>query len=135
MSSIKEALYQHLISQAAVTVLAGSRVYPDILPQEPALPAVTYIRRGVERSKTFCGTESLARSSFQLDTWAKTYAEAEELAQAVRAALTDFVGTMGGSPGVYVSDVALENDFDLSDLEPGLFRVSMDFLVSHAETL
>ncbi len=133
--SIKQAVYDRLRGDATLAAVVGDRIYPDILPQQPAFPALTYIRRSVDRHKTFCGTGEMARSSFQVDAWALTYEDAERVAQHVRTSLVDFKGIMAGSPGVAVSDVRLENEFDLSDLEPGLFRVSMDFLISHDETI
>lgn len=125
--NIKQALDVHL------SQLFSGRIYPDHLPQTPSYPAVTHLRVGTGRSKNFCGTERNVVSSFQIDAWALTYGEAEETAQQVRDLMIDFKGQMGGSPGVMVFDTAITTDIDLSDLEPGVYRVSMTYDINHAE--
>lgn len=135
--SIKRALYTYLSTHASVTALAGDRVYPEIIPDQvfdavSKRPCVVYRRSSADRRKTFCGTDTLVASSFAVDCYARTYDGAETLAAAVRSALTDFRGDMSG---ITVKDVALSSDFDLLDLEPGLFRVSLGFDIWHVENL
>ncbi len=127
--SIKSALATYLHS------LVSGRVYPDVLPLHatPVYPAITYIRSGTQRSKTFCGTDGMIRSTFQIDVWAVTYAEADSTAIQVKIALIDFVGMMGGSPGTDVRDLALDSESDFFDPEPGLYRVSMTYGIWHQE--
>ncbi len=129
MDSIKQALYEYLRDYP----IAGGNVYPSILPEAPAYPAVTYQQVGVTRQKNYCGTHPHVRTSFQLDAWGLTPTEAENCATQVRLALIDQRGQWGGSPGVWVDDVRIENEFDLHDLEPGLYRVSMDVTIWHLE--
>lgn len=134
--SIKAALLQYLTSNAQIASAVGQRVYAEILPQKPTLPAVTYRRASAQRSKTLsCGTDSLVRSGFEISAWAKGYEQAEAVAEAVRRALVDFTGTWGGSPGIRIHDAALDGDLDLVDVEPGLYRVAMFYTISHVDTI
>lgn len=135
--SIKAALATFLQTAPGITALAGDRSYPEVIPDQvfdaaSERPCVVWSRQSAERDKTFCGTGPITRSTFSIDCYARTSLEAEQLAQAVRTALTDYRGSMSG---VEIKDVALTSDFDLLDLEPGLFRVALSFDIWHAETL
>lgn len=135
--SIKRGLYAFLTTAPGITALAGTRVYAEVIPdqdfdQASLRPCLVYSRQGVERTRTFCGTIPLVTSTFSIDCYAPTADAAEQLAAAVRSALTDYRGLMGS---VTVQDVQLVNDFDLLDLEPGLFRVALSFAIWHLETL
>lgn len=134
--SIKSALAGFLQSAPGITAIAGDRSYPEVIPDQvfdaaSKRPCVVWSRQSAERAKTFCGTGPLTRSTFSIDCYARTSAAAEELAQAVRTSLTDYRGTMGG---VEIKDAALTGDFDLLDLEPGLFRVALSFDIWHDES-
>lgn len=135
--SIKVALSTFLRTESSITAIAGDNVYPEVIPEQDfdaasKRPCLVWGRQSVDRTKTFCGTIALVRSTFSIDAYARTSQRAEELAQAVRASLTDYKGDMHG---VLISDVALQSDFDLLDLEPGLFRVALSFDIWHAESL
>ena len=135
--SIKTALSTFLRTDVGITAIAGDNVYPEVIPEQDfdaatKRPCRVWSRQGAERTKTFCGTIPLVRSTFSIDAYARTSQRAEELAQAVRSSLTDYKGDMYG---VFISDVSLSSDFDLMDLEPGLFRVALSFDIWHAESL
>lgn len=125
---IQAAIYQHLITDAGVTSLVEQRVYPIVLPERCAQPSIAYQRTSVERGKTYCGTDALLNSAVQLDCYAKDYLTANQLASAVATSLIDFSGDMHGTP---VNTISLETELDLSDIEPGLFRISMTFSIWH----
>lgn len=134
---MKAALYSLLTTTAGVTQLVGDRVYPEIIPEQifdaaSQRPCIVYRRQSVERERTLCSTDSKVQSTFALDCYARTAAGAEDVAQAVRVALTDFTGTVAG---VSVVDTALIGDSDFLDIEPGLFRVMLTFRFWHSETL
>lgn len=135
--SIKRGLYAWLNAQAGITAIAGSRIWPEVIPDQvfdeaSKRPCIVFSRSGTERTRTFCGTIPLVASSITIDCYARTYDGAEQLAAAVRSSLTDYRGAMGDEQ---VQDTRLDSDFDLVDLEPGLFRVSLGFTVWHTETL
>lgn len=135
--SLKRGLYSWLTAQAGITAIAGDRIWPEVIPQQDfdqasKRPCLVFSREAAERERTFCGTQALLVSRMRIDAYARTYDGAEQLAQAVRSALTDYAGLMGSTT---VQDAVLEQDFDLMDLEPGLFRVSLVFAIWHTETL
>lgn len=134
--SIKAALANFLQTTPSIIALAGDRSYPEVIPDQvfdaaSKRPCLVWSRQSAQRDRTFCGTGPVTRSTFSIDCYARTSAASEELAKAVRDALTDYRGQMAG---VEIKDVALTGDFDLLDLEPGLFRVSLSFDISHDES-
>ena len=44
----EQDVYDALRNAAAVTAVCSTRIYPDVIPQEKALPAVAYVRAGTE---------------------------------------------------------------------------------------
>lgn len=130
---IDEGLFAHLSADAGVAALAGSRIYPLVIPQQSfredsRQPCVVYSRDGAQRQKLFGGTSDMVSSAFTIDSYAPTLAAAQALADAVRVALLDFSGVMGATT---VRAVFLENEFELADLEPGLYRVSQSWTIWH----
>lgn len=112
------------------------RVFPMVIPQKKPgagaqYPALVYAQSSVDRQKLYCRTDGTVGTRMELDSYALSYDEAHELADAVRACLLDFRGVLGGI--VAVKDVALENEVDLQDPEPGVYRVNQVWLFWHAE--
>lgn len=135
--SIKRGLYAFLSAEAGIAAIAGDRIWPEVIPDQvfdtaSKRPCLVYRRNSAARSVTFCRTVGLIASTFDIDCYAKTYDGAEQLAAAVRSALTDYTGMMGSVP---VNRVFLDQDFDLLDIEPGLFRVVLTFTIWHDESL
>ena len=89
--SAESVAYATLKAASAVTALVGSgdaaRIYPDVVPQEFALPAVSFQRVATEAVNTIHST--LLATRVTLDVWCmdeQRYA-AETLADAAQAAL------------------------------------------------
>lgn len=133
---MKQDLYAYLNSVSGVTSVFSSsspdqaRIYPQILPQRPNYPAATYQIVGRTRQSTFSGTNGMVRSSVNVDVYAQNDEDVKTGSDAIRAALLDFRGAMGGTQ---VNRVSLDNEIDLTDVEPGLFRNSMSFSIWHDE--
>lgn len=128
---IEAGLYSYLSSNTQVSAIVGDRIYPLMIPlavYDAAIqrPCLVYQRDGSARQRTYCGDSNVVNASFQIDAYAIDYDSAISLADAVRVALVAYRGVMGA---VTVKDVVLENDFDLLDTEPGLYRRSMNYTV------
>jgi hypothetical protein len=132
---LHEAIKAHLEADPAVLAISAGRFYYLLIPQKTAtttrIPCVVYNRSGVDRQVTHCGTTDLLRTSVTLDCYATTLATAHDLADAVRQALIDFSGVLGGS--LPVRAASLESEDDLSDIEPGLYRVFQSWTFWHSE--
>jgi len=130
------ALKIELESDTAVQALMGSRFYLGVIPQkirdgDVRVPCVVFTRSNVARQVTYCGTGGLVATNCTLDVYAATYTAARDLAGRVRRALVDFNGALGG--GLDVRHIAIGNEMDLLDVDPGLHRVMLAFNVWHVE--
>lgn len=85
--SAETVLKATLDGAAGVTALVGTRIYPDIRPQDDALPAIVYTRDSTEYTMTIHSTIALERAQLSIACLAATRAGAEALADAARAAV------------------------------------------------
>lgn len=75
----------HLSGASSVTDLINSKIFPLLLPEEVALPAVVYTIVNGDPQNSLQGFDSgLVRYDVQVDCWATKYARVIELALAVR---------------------------------------------------
>lgn len=133
--SLESELRTWLLADAGIQAeLASSTgIYPEFLPQEPELPALTYQRVSTERNQTLDGVDSLVGVRIQFDAWARTMDDAVDLADALRARLDGLVKTTLST--LFVDSAFLESDQDLSSLEGDRRhrRRSLDFTVRYVE--
>jgi hypothetical protein len=90
MSTIGEAVVEYLLSTVAITAIIGERLYPNVAPQDAVKPTLVYQLIDAQHIASRSGSSNLARSLFQFTCEAETYAEARELADAVRTAYEDY---------------------------------------------
>lgn len=126
--SIEAALRAHLVADAGLAPLVGQRIYPQQLPQKPALPAVTY--RRVSTVPTQHRDNPYARhrrARYQFDCWAGDY----DTTLSVKAALAVAMGTLAQASNPRI-DVALQqDDRDIVDDSTGRWRASLDYFIWH----
>ena len=129
---LEDAILQYLSTFAPLVELLGIQdsapaVFTVLRPQASTLPCVLVTRTQTERQTLFCGTDNLLAADFQIDSYASD-GTVYDVAVQVRKALLNYVGTMGtDSPGVYVDQVRLQNEFPLVDPDPGVIRMSQLF--------
>ena len=63
--NIEEALYSKLTGDAGVAALVSTRIYPNVVPQDIALPAVAYQRISTVRDMAHDGPTGVAHARFQ----------------------------------------------------------------------
>lgn len=130
MAYLEEALVSALEGHAGLSALIGSRIYPLMIPQGAALPAVTYQRVSGERIHAMVDDPGLASPRIQVDAWGSTYASAKAVAAQVIDCLQRWSGT---AETVVVQDSYFQGDQDIYDPETERWQVSMDFIVWHLE--
>jgi hypothetical protein len=138
---IEDALVTHLNNDTGVMSLVSApgarfvRVFPLAIPQKTKtteqLPCLVYAVVGETRNKTYCGTSKLVMATLSLDSYAMKLSQARQLSSAVRAAIIDFRGVMGGK--VRVRDVTHEATLTLLDMEPGVMRVADTYTLWYEE--
>ena len=117
------ALRMHIVADAAVTALMGTRLYPVHLPQAPEFPAGTYQTVAGIAGYTNDGADGLTEGRVQIDLYAKDYDVLTACRKAVYDALNGWTGS-AGSPPVTFQGVFWINDGTKS--VPGLERAGPD---------
>jgi hypothetical protein len=86
--SAESVLYTTLTAATAVTAIVSTRIYPDVVPQEQAVPAIAYARLETDPVITLHSNAPVAETAtLEVVCMASTRAGAEALGDAVRAAL------------------------------------------------
>lgn len=94
--TVEEWLVAHLKADAGVSALVSSRIYPLLLPEGAALPAISYQTVGDVLHYSHSGNSKLRRARVQITCHADTYAGAKSLAGAVKTSLAGYRGSGGG---------------------------------------
>jgi hypothetical protein len=132
MSVIEEAVVARMLADSALAALIDQRLYPLVIPQDVALPAVAYQKIDSPKTSSHSGRSDLARSRFQFACLAATYAGAKALASAV---VDCWWGWRGTAAGVRIDGSLVENDSD-SEIDRGSLVepvVMIDVVIWHAE--
>ena len=129
--TIEEGLYSYLSTNVGVSALVSTRIYPGTLPQNWTAPAISFQRISGVRLRRLSGPVGRATPRIQIDCWADSYSGAKALAEAVRSAMDGYAGLMGTTT---VGSVVLETDIDFYEPDTNVYRVSMDYWISHLET-
>ena len=94
--TIEDALTAFILAQTGLTALIGRRYFYDVLPMGTALPAVVCKCVSDVKIHTHQGQASSEEPSYDLTAYASTRSGARAVAEQIKAALCDYVGTMSG---------------------------------------
>lgn len=114
--SIEATLYALLSVNAGVIAQVADRIYPDVLPEECAYPAIVFARSRTEPYPSLSGLDFGADVTLAIDCWAETRTAAAAAATAVKAALLGTAFTAAGPESV-------------ADPETGLFASQLTAVV------
>lgn len=109
---IREAVAAALNDDAAVSVLATGGVYPGVIPDHAAGPAVAYQLISTTRERGLSGPNGIARALFQVSIARGRGTDGQSLAAAVRDM---FDGFRGALHGVVVIETIIRDERDLDD--------------------
>jgi hypothetical protein len=127
MSTIDDALYAYLTAPTTQTgSIISDRLYPLVLPQNPTYPAATY--QQITDQLTATGQSEpgdLNDALFQFDCYGSSHKKAKLLAQAMRADLSGYQGTLSG---IKVTSL-FQNEYDFWGAEAGVWRVTLEFKI------
>lgn len=130
--NIDESLYKYLSTYAGLTALINTKVYPLVVPQDVALPAVTYQRISDPPEHAMGKDATIYHPRYQISCWATTYTGVQSLAAQIKAALTDYSSAaMGGTGGENVYRVFYEGCYSDYDSNTGQYRETLDFIIWH----
>ena len=133
------AVRERILSLSSVTAAVSSRVYAQILPQRPDLPAIRLQRISDVGSMQLRGIGGVRRARVQCDIVATSRETALAILEDLDgpgdgSAMLGFRGTVGspGSPGVEIDCIAPANiteRFDADDLTQ--YKVIRDYFVDY----
>jgi hypothetical protein len=127
---INDALYGYLSTYAGLTALVSNRIYPDNLPQNPVLPAITFTCISTLRHHEFKNDSKMIDSTIQFTIWAASRKVTKTVSTQLRKALQDYSGIMSS---VRISAVLLGDETDDFDDETRLYNTHMEFKIIHDE--
>jgi len=130
---IEQAIKKELLADSGITDLIGERLYYVKSPQDVISPYVVFLKASGPREYSHGGASKLARPRFQFSCFATTYYVAKQIAEAIRAAIEAFSGTMGGAGGVEVGSCFCINESDIYEDNTQLYHVAVDYLIWHKE--
>lgn len=110
---IEQRLVEILLADETVSGYVGARIMPVVVRSTTALPAITYRPISSSRGMTLGGPDYWATMIVELVAWAVDYADAAEIADAVRSLMhgydddTDEIGIaeVTGGAVVYVEEL------------------------------
>lgn len=133
---IEIAFREYLLSISAVTAIVSTRISVMRLPQNVALPAISYMIERADRIESQKGGTGLVNTIMQVDHWGSSMLTCRQLAETTRKVLQGFRGTMGTSPNaVTVSQIRYENELSFYHEDVNNFRITHDYSIWHDEAL
>jgi hypothetical protein len=123
---IYEALTAYLLTQTGLTALIANRIYPDEAPEGETLPYVVYINISDVKDHLFTGQQTLERPVYQYTVYAADKDAASDVAEQIKAALSEYSGTMSG---ITVQYIGLMNELASRDRELKIYYHDLEYEV------
>jgi hypothetical protein len=130
MARIDEALYALITGDDDCAAQLGTRVYPLMIPQNAALPAVCYQTITTQRAYSQQGPALTPAARIQITVKAASYDNAVVVANLIRNLLEGYKDT---SANVDIQGVFLENEYDGFNLDSKSFTVRQDYRFQYYE--
>jgi len=137
--TIQTALNSYLLTQSTITAIVAAEVYQGFAPEGATLPRIVFSRVSRQAFDHLGGASGLVRSRVQIDSYATTPDAAQTLAEAIRATLHGYSGSMGSEALIVRSSTIGDqrskfiDPIDASSV--GVFLESQDFMIAHHETI
>lgn len=106
---------ERLVRSRIASASPQSGVYPVMAVQNAVFPLIVYRRTGTRRERGLGGSFPVPVGTFSVAIVSETYAEAKDIADAVRLSLNNFTGEQGGAK-IITSALVSESD----NMEPPL---------------
>lgn len=125
MSTVGQAIYTLLSTDAALAAIFSNRIYPATAPARTATPYMVYTKISATPTNDKDGPSALDEEYYQLDIYTTTYASAHSAAERARTVLDRVSNTISG---VAIDHVIFDNETD-GQFDPALntYWVSQDY--------
>lgn len=133
MNHVEQIFYNRLEGFDGLEALVKARIFPVEAPQDILRPFVTYQVISRARVKKLTGPAYISQSRFQVDCYSISYIGAREIASQVRLALDGWRDTTADL-SIKGSSLLNDSDFDVTETDPKLYRVLLEFLITHEES-
>jgi hypothetical protein len=123
---IGKLIYSRLSTDGAILAYVGSKIYPDIVPQNVQYPFVVYTITNSTPVDYKDGQCNLEEIEIQIDVYTQNYDDTQDLANLIRNRLDRFVGTVEGVEVQSIKYTA--SDSQVYNAELSVYWMSVDFL-------
>jgi len=106
-----------LTADTSILAVASNRLYPDVMPQNPTMPAITYERESCQRINSLGGYGGLENPHIIICSWATRKDDAGDLADKVFDAMNK----------ANTFHALMINDFGGYDVDAGLYVFSQTY--------
>lgn len=120
-----------LKASTGLAALVSDRIYPDVMPDTPIYPAVTYQKLSGSSARGAVGDPPLMTASFQVSSWAKSRAQASKIMVQARKAL-DRQRKIAVN-GAALDDCFYESDIDSYDGDTRVYFNHMTFTMHYRD--
>lgn len=120
-----------LKASTGLTALVSDRIYPDVMPDAPTYPSVTFQKVSGSSARGAMNDPPLMAASFQVSSWAKSRAQASKIAAQARKAL-DRKRKISVT-GVALDDCFYESDVDMFDPDTRTYFNHMTFTLHYRD--
>lgn len=123
---IGKVIYGRLSADATITAIVGSKIYPDLTPQDVQYPFCVYIITNSTPVDYKDGQSNLEEVQFQVDCYTNSYDTTQELANNIRNSLDRFTGTVNS---VEVQTIKyMSSDSQVYNPTLNVYWMSVDFM-------
>jgi hypothetical protein len=138
IADLRVGLRAYLLDDAAIAAIVGTRIYPIVLPQGQVQTSIVYTRISGFGDNHMLGPSGLSRPRIQIDCWSQSADTAAQLANLVKERVDGFRGSWlwgedSPAEAIVVQGVFFEGERENYDDAAGLYRVSRDYFIWHAE--
>jgi len=124
---IGKLIYSRLSTDGEILAYVGSKIYPDIVPQNVQYPFVVYTIVNSLPVDFKDGQSNLEEITLQVDVYTQNYDDTQILSNLIRNRLDRFVGTV---EGVEVQSIKyMSATSQVFNAELSVYWMSIDFMV------
>jgi len=124
---IGKLIYNRLSTDGEILAYVGSKIYPDIVPQNVQYPFVVYTIVNSLPVDFKDGQSNLEEITLQVDVYTQNYDDTQELSNLIRNRLDRFVGIV---EGVEVQSIKyMSSTSQVFNAELSVYWMSIDFMV------
>lgn len=121
------AIYNLLKDSATVGAIIGNKIYPVIIPERVAYPAVTYSEFSQQFDETKDGPIPNGDHSFEIDIYCEENGQGKRLADAIKGVLSWYSGTVNG---VSIERIRfLDQSDDLYGDDKEIFHITQEYSI------